>query len=105
MSTHIAVAERELRLADGRAVRIAIGCPRSEAGGATCRFQIQGLQSPVDMEASQVDTLGALIYAIDMAATALHRSEEGKKGLLEWPFDPRPDLGLPEAPDLFDGDP
>jgi hypothetical protein len=99
------VAHRELNLGASNIVRIDIGLPRDDVNAFRCTWKISGLTNTYDMEAAHVDSLGALLYAIEMTAVALHSSPEVESGLLVWPLQPSSsDLGLPEPPDLFGDD-
>lgn len=96
------IAERDLRFRSGGAVQVLISAPVAGSKSAKCRLQVLGLKAAVDLEAEQIDTLGALLYAIEMASVAVHASEEAAANILEWPLSPRdPDLGMPPDTRLF----
>ena len=94
------IACRELWLKPNRVVRVRIGVPEPDDGSSRCRWQILGIRNTADLTSAQVDSLGALLYAVEMAAVTLHATEECESGLVSWPLDPTDGtLGLP--PELF----
>jgi hypothetical protein len=60
-----------------------------------CKYEIQGLDNPMQRMACGVDEVQCVLLALEMAAAALIASPEYKARQLYWLDPDDPDLGLP----------
>ncbi|MCZ6592725.1 MAG: hypothetical protein O7F69_11460 [Alphaproteobacteria bacterium] len=96
------IAERELELADGRTVQVVIGQPQlfPEGGSFYCPIRITGIGKEKIMHAGGVDSVQALLLAMQMISANLYTSDEGRAGTLTWLG--KRNLGLPVAAPIQD---
>lgn len=96
------IAERELEIEDNRVVQVVIGKPQRFPDGSDyyCPFQITGIRKGKIMHAGGVDSVQALLLAMQMISANLYTSDEGRAGTLTWLG--KRNLGLPVAAPIQD---
>ncbi|MDA1132958.1 MAG: hypothetical protein O2905_07015 [Proteobacteria bacterium] len=80
------IAERELDLADGGTVQVKIGKPQQFPEGHSfyCPIQITGLGKEINLRAGGVDSLQALLMALQAISANLYTSDAARAGTLTW---------------------
>ena len=98
----IVVATRELRLAGGKAVTVAVGKPEKfpDSEDYYCPYQILGLGNERIRRAGGIDAVQALELALKMIGTDLCTSKEAQAGELSWSGGKKGDFDFP-VPDVL----
>ena len=80
------IAERELELADGRTVQVVIGQPQlfPEGGSFYCPIRITGIGKEKIMRVGGVDSVQALVLALQAIDAHLFASLGAPDGILNW---------------------
>ena len=96
------IAERELEIEDNRIVRVVIGKPQPYPGGHNyyCPFQIKGIGKEKVISAGGVDSVQALLMALQGISANLYTSAQARNGTLTWLG--RRNYGLPVTPAIKD---
>jgi hypothetical protein len=83
-------------------VRVAIFAPeQGEAGHWSCRYQIQWPDRPREFFAEGIDSMQALVCALQMIAADIYSSDEHLSGRLMW-GDPKEGYGFPVSKAMRD---
>lgn len=95
------IATRKLQLSDGREVLVSISAPRVDGEDYRCDYQIDGLGNQKIYKSYGVDSMQALVLALQKIGAFLHTSNEWTDGLLSWEGGAVDrDLGFP-VPDII----
>ncbi len=96
------IATRDLEISDGSTVQVVIGQPQSFPNGQDffCPYQITGIGNEKIRHAGGVDSLQALLLALQMISAELYTSDESRAGTLTWLG--RRNFGIPVAPPIED---
>lgn len=103
-SVGIIVANRELALADGKKVTVTIGKPEKfpDSEDYYCSYQIIGMGNERVRYAGGIDSIQALLLALNMVGADLYTSDEAKTGVLSWKGGEKGNLGFPVPDTLRD---
>ncbi len=98
----IIIAKRELLLADGKRVFVLIGRPEKfpDSDDYYCPFQITGIGNEKIKCVGGIDSIQALLLALNMVGIDLYTSSGAKAGYLRWVAGEKGELGFP-LPDIL----